>query len=628
MDRNNVIGFILIFLILMGYAYLTSPSPEELAEMQRVQDSIQIAEARTDSLAKLQVDNPTITTTNPVVENDSLRQIRMSSQYGVFAPAGSGSEELKVVENDKIKITFSTKGGAIKEVELKEYSKIILNEDKSETKIPVKLLEDEKNRFEYYLPIANAAQGSISTADLFFTPTVSGNTISMKAMTTTGGFFEQVYTLSDNGYGLDYKLNMQGLQGVLQRDAEDLQLNWVNYLDRIELNTDFEKYYSSVYYKESDEYPSYCSCRGDDEELVKKVQWVSNANQFFNSTLVADVPFTKADLEVIMTDDEDEDIKKIQSKLSIPISNTGNETIAMRMYVGPNEYNVLQEFAEDLHYVIPYGSSIVGTINRYIIRPAFNFLMGLVGMKGIVILLLTLIVKLVLFPLTYRMLYSQQKMAALKPKLAAMKEKYKDDSQKQQMEQMKMYQEYGVNPLGGCWPMALQMPIWYALFRFFPGSIDFRQASFLWANDLSSYDVAFWLPFEIPFYGAHVSLFTVLWAVSTVAYTYYNTKHMDMSGPNASMMKYMQYGMPIMFLFFFNNYAAGLTCYMFFSNLLNVTQTLVTKNFLIDHDKIQQELEAAKKKPKKKGGFRQRLEEAMKEQQRIQAEQEKKKKKR
>ena len=217
-------------------------------------------------------------------------------------------------------------------------------------------------------------------------------------------------------------------------------------------------------------------------------------------------------------------------------------------------------------------------------------------------------------------------MAALKPRLAKLKEKFKDDQQKYSMEQMKLYKDYGASPLGGCMPMILQMLIWYALFRFFPSSLDFRQEGFLWADDLSSYDVAFWLPFELPMgFGEHLSLFSILWAVSTVIYTYYNTKHMDM-GANPAM-KYMQYAMPVMFLIFFNNYASGLTCYMFFSNLLNVAQTIITKNFIIDKDKIEEELKAYKKKPKKKkGGFQERLQKALEEQQKIAAEAQKKKK--
>ena len=240
---------------------------------------------------------------------------------------------------------------------------------------------------------------------------------------------------------------------------------------------------------------------------------------------------------------------------------------------------------DNLEDVIPFGWSIFGTVNRWIIRPIFNFLATFIGNKGIVILFLTLIVKLSLYPLTYRMLYSQSKMGALKPQLESMRAKFKDDQQRQSQEQMKLYREFGVNPLGGCMPLVLQMPIWFALYRFFPAAIEFRQASFLWATDLSSYDVIARLPFEVPLgFGSHISLFTLLWAATTLIYTYYNSKHMDMSAANPAM-RYMQYIMPIMFLGFFNSYASGLTAYLFFSNLINIAQTLVTKNYIIDQEK-------------------------------------------
>jgi YidC/Oxa1 family membrane protein insertase len=251
--------------------------------------------------------------------------------------------------------------------------------------------------------------------------------------------------------------------------------------------------------------------------------------------------------------------------------------------------------------------------------------MSFIGIKGIVILVLTLIVKLLLYPLSYKMLYSQAKMTALKPQLSSLREKFKDDPSQMQMESMKIYREFGVNPLGGCLPVVIQMPVWLALYRFFPASIEFRQADFLWATDLSSYDAAFWLPFAIPFYGQHVSLFTLLWVITTLIYTYYNMQQMDMGsmgGANAEMMKWMQYLMPVFFLFFFNNFASGLTCYLVFSNILNVAQTIITKKWIIDDNKIKEQLEAYRKKPKKKGGFQTRLEEALKQQQAVAAQRE------
>ncbi|MEO1437529.1 MAG: membrane protein insertase YidC, partial [Bacteroidota bacterium] len=267
--------------------------------------------------------------------------------------------------------------------------------------------------------------------------------------------------------------------------------------------------------------------------------------------------------------------------------------------------------------------SIFGWVNRHIVRPLFNFFAGFLPNYGLVILALTVLIKFALYPLTFRMLRSQAKMQALKPQIEKLKEKIGDDAQKMQVEQMKLYRETGANPLGGCMPMLLQMPVWIALYRFFPASIDFRQKSFLWADDLSSYDaiVTFGdIPLISSVLGNHLSLFTILWAVTTVIYTYYNSKHMDFSANPT--MKYIQYFMPVMFLFFFNNYAAGLTCYLLFSNLFNIGQTIITKQFIINHDKIAQELEENKKKPKKKGGFQERMEKAMKEAQAQKARQE------
>ncbi|MDH3245206.1 MAG: membrane protein insertase YidC, partial [Saprospiraceae bacterium] len=475
-----------------------------------------------------------------------------------------------------------------------------------------------KNSFSYRLPVPSAARGYIETADLYFVAEQKSNRLTFTADLGGGRRIQQVYTLSDDSYDLEYDLRLEGMHQVLDSRQDNIELRWVNYLDRIEENYQYEKIFSTVYYKEVNDDPSYCSCRSDDSETLDEepVKWVSNSNQFFNSALIAREAFRSAVVETKMLDEESEDLKLLVSEFAIPYQGSADETFSMDWYIGPNDFEILQSYNIDLQDIIPFGSSIFGTINRWIIRPIFNFLSNYIGSKGIVILLLTLIVKSLVYPLTFKMLHSQSKMGALKPEMAKLKDKYKDDQQKVQMETMKIYREYGVNPAGGCFPMVLQMPIWFALYRFFPASIEFRQASFLWANDLSSYDVFFWLPFEIPFLGGHVSLFTILWAISILAYTYYNSQIMDMSSINP-MMKYMQYLMPLMFIFFFNSYASGLTCYLLFSNMLNIIQTVVTKNYLIDNEKILAELNKNKKKPKKKGGFQARLEKALREQQKI-----------
>ena len=404
-------------------------------------------------------------------------------------------------------------------------------------------------------------------------------------------------------------------------------MNWITYLDKLEKNTGYERIYSSVYFKPADDDVSYCSCSTDDEDDIdnERIQWVSHSNQFFNTAVMAKEgnSFKSALVGTEVLPEEGEDLKKLNTQIQVPIENGG---FAMTMYVGPNEFDRLRAIGADFEDVIPFGSSIFGTINRWVIRPLFNFLSQFIGSKGLVILLLTFLIKMVLYPLTYKMVYSQQKQAVLKPRMAKLKEKFKDDQQAMQMETMKMYREYGVNPVGACLPMMAQMPIWIALFRFFPAAIEFRQAPFLWATDLSSYDAFYNLPFEIPFYGSHVSLLTIIWAGTTVLYTIYNSRQMDMSamggGQQAQMMMYMQYAMPVMFLFFFNNYASGLTTYMLFSNLMNVGQMVGTKEFIIDKKKIEDELVAYQKKPKKKSGFGSRLEAAMKEQQKVLAEKE------
>jgi YidC/Oxa1 family membrane protein insertase len=615
LDRNQITGIILLFGIFMLWTTLNAPTEEEMRQ-KRAQDTL----AHMEELIKTaEVENPESTISNvyekPVIRTDSVAtSTALISRFGPYANSASGEESFYVLENDLVIITFSSLGGVVKDVMLKDYQQILLDENREEYKIPLHLLNDEKNIFEYIVPVSNTQSGVVKTSELYFDAKVTENSIVFTARADDGSKFVQSYTLQSDGYTLDYDVNISGA------GTKGVGLNWITYLGKVEKNSKYEKYYTSVYYKEVDEDVDYCSCRKSDvEDLTdSKLKWVSHSNQFFNAALIAKDRFGGAQLETEMLEDDDDNLKILRSLIDIPLEGRASELIAMSLYVGPNEFTRLREFDVALEDVIPFGSSIFGTINRWIIRPIFNFLLGFIGSKGIVILVLTLVVKVVLYPLMLKMLHSQAKMSALKPKMAHLKEKFKDDSQGLQMETMKIYREYGVSPLGGCLPMVAQMPIWFALYRFFPASIEFRQASFLWATDLSSYDVFVNLPWDIPFYGQHVSLLTLLWAGTTIIYTYYNTKHMDMNSMNP-MMKYMQYFMPVMFLFFFNNYASGLTLYLFYSNVLNIGLTIGTKKLLFDEDKLREQLEEKKKnkKPKKKGGFQDRLEKAMAEQKKI-----------
>ena len=608
MDRNQVTGFILIFLILVVWSVINQPTEEEI---QQAREKERIALEERERKENEQAVKNSINSDAPAnTDNVAITP----SQLGGFSTS-TGNAETVILENDVVKVALSSKGARLQYAELKEHFKILSNEGKEKAKIPVRLFEDEKNKFNYQLSLRDRF---INTEDLIFSVSKSSNKVAFRATNEEGGYIEQEYSLGE-GYNLEYTFKTAGLQNQLD-NSKPINLQIVNFLDAIEENRMTEKMYSAVYFKEEDRDPDDCGCRGDAQKNLegKPVRWTSFANQFFNTAIIAKgQPFDGLVTSVEALDkNESGDLERTTADLSIPYNGGSSESFAMDLYVGPNEYKTLKSYDVELETVIPYGNSIFGDINRHFIRPFFDWLSQFISSKGLVIILLIFVIKMALYPLTYKMLHSQAKMGALKPQLAGLKDKYKDDAQKVQMETMKIYREYGVSPLGGCFPMIAQIPIWYALFRFFPASITFRQEPFLWAHDLSSYDVLFRLPFEIPAFGAHLSLFTLLWAISQLIYTYYNSRHMDMSANPA--MKYVQYFMPVMFVIFFNNYASGLTCYMLFSTLFNIAQTVVTKKFVFDEEKILAELNVQKAKPKKKNSFQSRLEEAMKRQQEMQ----------
>ncbi len=625
MDRTSIIGIVLIMLLFLTWQYVAAPSAAEIELEQRYQDSI--AALTDNELREASELTPVAEAVDPTVLSDSARTARFGSRFGAFAASASGTAADVVLENDLMKLTFSTKGGSIRQAELKQYAKVVEQDDNSEVRLPLLLLEDEKNKFEYIIPVNGVAGEGVRTSELYFTPELSGNTLTLRAAVDGGGYFEQRYVLEDGTYLIDYDIRFEGLNAAMANTNGTVRLHWENYLDKIEKNSQYESSYSTLYYKPIDEGTDYCSCTSDDTEELddEPLKWVAGSQQFFTSALIADDRFTSAVLTTVADVDRlpADELKLLVSDLNLPVGTSASETFGMSFYVGPNEFERLRAIGYDLSDVVSFGSSIFGSINRWIIRPLFNFLSSFIGNMGIAILVLTLLVKMLVYPLTYKMLVSNTKMQVLKPEIEKLKAKHKDDSQAAQVETMKLYQEYGASPLGGCLPMVLQMPIWFALYRFFPASITFRQENFLWANDLSTYDSIMRLPEWIPFMQGHLSLFAVLWAVTTVIYAYYNSRHMDYSAQ--PMMKYFQYIMPLMFLGFFNSFAAGLTCYLFFSNVFNIAQTVITKNFIIDESKLRAKLDANKAKPKKKGGFSERLQNALKEQQRAQASQGKKK---
>ncbi|MFZ1750149.1 MAG: membrane protein insertase YidC, partial [Saprospiraceae bacterium] len=533
MERNQVIGIVLIMATFMLWTITSAPSKEEQEKADRRRDSIALVQQTIEkSNIASSSEIPDTIVANTMMSDSQSTQMN-TFKYGAFGISATGAETEEILENDLIRITFTSKGGRIKEAILKKHYKTITDSTGKESKELVTMMSSDQNKFSYALPVPGAGNKVVNTDDLFFQSEKKGNVISFKADAGNGAYFEQKYELTASSYNLNYTIHSQGLGNIVANGTKALPLYWEGHLQKYEKGVQFEQNYSTVYFKEKEEDRDYCSCTSDDTKELKdkSIEWVSHVNQFFNTSLIGKTaPFSSGVMTTKKTEYKTSDfVKVVSSDISIPMSDLNDGTFEMAMYIGPNEFKRLQAYGNDLEEIIPFGSSIFGTINRWVIRPFFDFLSNYIGSKGIVIILLIFLIKMMLYPLMYKMLYSQAKMGALKPELAHLKEKHKDDMQKQQMETMKIYREYGVSPLGGCLPMILQMPIWYALFRFFPASITFRQEPFLWATDLSSYDVLFHLGYEIPFFGAHVSLFTLLWAVSTIVYTYYNMQNMDLS---------------------------------------------------------------------------------------------------
>lgn len=630
----------LLALLWLTYSILTGPDKEQmvaeqqqaeqLLQQQQTQDSLDQLQGSEAQLQISQVENDT--TLTPEQKDSVKTQLQtnlLGNQYGIFTSAAIGTDGQETLENEKLKITFNKKGGSIAKVEVKGFLQYNhLTEDPYD-KEPLVLMENTKNRFSYYIPLNGTSKGDVSTGDLYFEPTLEGNTLRMRAYANDRSqYIEQKYTIKDN-YALDYQLTLEGINASMPRD-KNIVLDWHTVVRKIEKNPYYEKTMTTVYYKNKDAGFDYCDCRTTNEEALEdQVEWVSQSQQFFNASLFSKegTTFKSANVLSTVVDDSEDFLKILDSKIELATRDQKSAAYNMQFYIGPNDYNELAEMGSEFERIIPFGWSIFGFISRSVIRPMFNFFALFISNYGIIILLLTFLIRLTLFPLQYKMILNGVKMGVMKPEMEAMRAKHKDDPAGMQAAQMKMYQEYGLNPLGGCLPMLLTMPIWIALYRFFPSSISFRQESFLWADDLVSYDSIFdfgYVPFLYDIYGDHVSLFTLLWMISMFAFLWYNSKQMDMTaaaggGANMKMMKYMQFAFPVLFFFALNSWAAGLTAYMLFSNLLNIAQTFITKNVLINKDKLREELLEKKRnykeQPDKKKGFMAKYQDLLAEQQ-------------
>jgi YidC/Oxa1 family membrane protein insertase len=595
MDKNSITGVILIVLIVIGYNALFPPVVEIETEEKEKTTVVVEEEVIQNEPIKEQV------FTDTTEQNASYERM-----YGVFSPSANGSDEDIVIENDLLKLSISPKGGRIVSAILKEYQ--------TSDSLPLNLIDRDSSAFN--ITFFSEGNRIINTQDLYFSPiNKNDNSVAMRMMASNGGYLEYVYQLNDGDYMMDFFVNTVDLEDVIPTNRNDLELKWSINLPSTEKSIENERMYSTVYFKYLNDEVDYLSETKDDEEsLSGKAQWVGLKHQFFSSVLINNEGFEKpTSVKTTTKESSTRYVKNLELETQLPYNHASKESIPLKFYFGPNHYKTLSSYNMDLERIIPLGWGIFRWVNKYAVIPIFNWLDNSITNYGIIILIMTFIIKMALAPFTLKAYKSQAKMKVLKPEIDKINEKHKDkDPMKAQQETMSMYKKAGVNPLGGCVPMLLQMPILFALFRFFPASIELRQKSFLWATDLSTYDSILDLPFEIPFYGDHVSLFTLLMTVSTLLYTRMNSQ---MSGPQMAQMKWMMYLMPIMFLGFFNNYASGLSYYYFLANMVTFGQQFVMRKYFIDEAAILTQIENNKKKPAKKSKFQKRLEDMAKKQQ-------------
>ncbi|WP_248723363.1 membrane protein insertase YidC [Seonamhaeicola sp. ML3] len=611
LDINSIIGFVLIAAIMVYMFWQNQPTPEELEAQEKAKQEQVEAQKKTEEAQNSKL---TIAADYPVGSNvDSLQQIALNNKLGAFAySAINGSEGETVVESDLLALKFNNKGGALSEVRLKAF--VDFRDD------PIYLIKD--NNAAFNINFGTTDNRILNTRDLPFIPSVTknGNTtvVSMKLKVSDNQYLEYRYDIKDGDYMMDFTIRSQGLSNVIN-GSQAIDLNWEHTGYRHAKSISYENRYTELLYEHEDGKDSYLGQR-DDEEAVNDVTWIAYKQHFFSSILLTDSAFKTVNVasKNLVEDDVVDTVytKKFVSK--IPLELKGGElNYNMNWYYGPSEFKTLNAYNRNLDEIVPLGWGIFGWINRYVFMPLFGFLGGLMP-YGIAIVVMTILVKICLSFVQYKQFLSQAKMKILKPELDAIREKHKDNKMKAQQETMALQTKAGASPLSGCLPALIQLPVFYALFQFFPSAFDLRQESFLWAEDLSSYDTVANLPFNIPFYGDHVSLFPLLASIAIFFYMRLTTGQNVQAAPQqegmpdmGKMMKYMMYFSPIMMLFFFNNYASGLSLYYFISNLISIGIILVIKNYILDEDKIHAQIQENKKKPKKQNKFQARMQEMM-----------------
>ncbi|MEP0987257.1 membrane protein insertase YidC [Ekhidna sp.] len=605
MDRNQFIGLILMFALLAVYFTWFAPDPPVPEELTTQTEPVQ------ETIAEVSSDTTTVIPDLP----DSVQESFNSQKYGAFAFAAGAEERVNTIENEELIITLTNQGGRIKDVILKKHKDYLGN--------PLVLVDGSKSKSDL---LVDHNGKKINLSELSFKPSVKnigGDTTQISYVLTNGTFsIIQKYLLPAKGFEVAYSIESKNLNTVL--NPTDVNYNWNHAINRAENNLEDGRYNSNTrYYLANGDYDELAerSTEFEDETLGEQVKWVSFKQKFFTAAIIANASFKSGYVSQTVDFGDTTTVKNLSMQMLIPYSDFANG-FGARYYFGSNNYDILKKVAPDFEENLDMGWGPLPLVNKYLIIPIFHFLERFFSNYGIIILIIVVVIRLLLAPLTWKSHMSMAKMRAMKPELDEIKAKHDGDMQKAQQEQMKLYQQVGINPVSGCIPMLLQMPILFSLFFFFPNAVELRQQSFLWAHDLSTYDSIIMLPFEIPFYGSHVSLFTLLMTLSTILYTWSNSQITTVQGP----MKTLQYMMPIMFLFVLNSYASGLTFYYFVSNMVTFGQTVLFRK-IIDEDKIHALLQENKKKNvnKKKSKFQQRLEDAMKANQEAQKKGKKKK---
>ncbi len=622
-DINSFVGMILLAGVMLYW--LNTQKPEEPITPTN--------EVNTETTKTTAIEKDSVKT-KEVVVSDSIQNETLKNQLGAFAYSGINTQEGEtVLENDLVKLVIDNKGGQIKVAEIKNYV--------TYDSLPLYMVKD--NNANFNINFGTTDNRILNTKDLFFEPSVSKNgenqVVSMKLKVSETQFLEYRYEMKPDDYMVDFSIRSQGLNNVINT-SNTIQLDWTldGYRHEKSLRTENDMY-TFYYYKAEDEV-DYIN-KGN-TEVVNSLNWVVYKQHFFSSNLLSNKPLNDATITStdLVVDKELDTVFTKRFELKAPLAVTNGElNYDMKWFYGPSDYNLLKTYeGTDLDETADLGWGIFGFLNRVVFYPVFNMLQGFIGNFGLIIILMTIVVRIIMSPLVYKSYVSSAKMKVIRPEMTAINEKYpgKENAMKRQQEVMAVQRKAGVSMMSGCVPALLQMPIFFALFKFFPTNINLRQQGFLWAPDLSSYDIIFDLPFEIPFYGDHVSLFPILASVAIFFYMQMNqSQQMNMQAPPqegmpdmSKMMKYMIYLSPVFMLVFFNNYASGLSLYYFVSNLLTITIMLVIKNYVIDEAKIHAQIEENKKKPQKVSKFRQRLDTAMKQAQEQQARQQQQKKKR